>query len=134
MSKVMVKNETLRIISLPGEDGKRYSLKPGTQYVELENWKQIRSAAKYHIDLENLSLPEEGSDDDLAEGLAGYKAKDAVDLVKATTDEAVLADWLAVEKGLEKPRATVVKAIEAQFEELKNALTGKKDDDKKDDF
>lgn len=122
MQKILVNNETLRIITIPGSAGKKLHLKPGTQYVDLDTWKQVQKEAKYHLDLENISLPESKSEDDLAEGLTGYKVKDAVELVKASTDEEVLADWKKIEEGQDKPRAGVLKAIDDQLKALKDAL------------
>jgi hypothetical protein len=68
---------------------------------------------------------------DLPESLAGMTARDAIGLVKATTDMAALERWQGIEE-----RATVVKAVAERIEELGGSDEnddGSQDDESDDD-
>ncbi|PZL78244.1 hypothetical protein CI088_00295 [Enterococcus plantarum] len=62
--------------------------------------------------------PKKNGEDDKG-GFIGLNANDAITAINDTVDLALLEKWLAEENG-NKKRATVIKAIENQIEDIKN--------------
>lgn len=85
---------------------------PGTEILHFED-ERARDVIKRKLAVE-VKVPKTVTDIDLSKG-----AKEVISLVATFTDVEKMNGYLASENAAEKPRSTVVKAIEARLEELK---------------
>lgn len=92
------------------ETGEHYQ--PGTEILHFED-ERARDVIKRKLAVE-VKTPKVVTDIDLSKG-----AKEVISLVASFTDIEKLNGYLVSENAAEKPRSTIVKAIEARLEELK---------------
>ena len=85
---------------------------PGTEILHFED-DRAKDVIQRRLAVE-VRAPKVVTDIDLSKG-----AKEVISLVASFTDVEKLNGYLASENAAEKPRSTVVKAIEARLEELK---------------
>lgn len=85
---------------------------PGTEILHFED-DRAKDVIQRRLAVE-VRAPKVVTDIDLSKG-----AKEVISLVASFTDVEKLNGYLASENADEKPRSTVVKAIEARLEELK---------------
>lgn len=85
---------------------------PGTEILHFDD-ERAKDVVNRKLAVE-VKAPKVVTDIDLSKG-----AKEVISLVASFTDVEKLNGYLASENAVEKPRSTVVKAIEARLEELK---------------
>lgn len=120
MSKIVVKNTSVRCISLPS----KVLLVPGANILDEAKYKRVEKYVEGHKDLECDSEDKLDSNDSPLH----LNVKKATAIIENTHDEEVLASWLSLEKA-DKNRSGIIGAIEAQIATIESVLD-RKDEDK----
>lgn len=129
---MLIKNKTLSIISLPGDDGQPHGrLMPGVNEVDPREWKKAESSMAIHLENDRLEVvdvkvadleepPEENEpvgDVVPTAGLAQLGQKKALPLIAATVDRELLKKW-ELEEHAGNKRPKVLAALADQLKKV----------------